>query len=354
VSALDYLVALGTHPIMSEGELNKLVGVTAEERAHAYRDVHIFNHRWDLPEALHFFGMIPAAETRQLSGGLLDMDIPVAVNKLVLDYDQVIICGPTFPHEVIGFSGGNKYLFPGIAGPDIINATHWLGALMTSMRVIGVSKTPVRDVVNRAASLINVPIHCISLVMHGAALAGLYIGKPEEAYEQAAELSARINIVYVDKPFTSVLSMAPKMYDDMWTAAKAMYKLEPVVADGGELIVYAPHITEVSYTHGKMIDQVGYHTRDYFVKQINRFQGISKCVLAHSTHLKGFGSFEEGVERPRINIVLATGIPEERCRRINLGYMDPNTIHPEEWANREHEGILLVRKGGEVLYRLRA
>jgi nickel-dependent lactate racemase len=143
------------------------------------------------------------------------------------------------------------------------------------------------------------------------------------------------------------------MYDDLWTGAKAMYKVEPAIADGGEVIVYAPHITEVSYTHGQLIDQIGYHVRDYFVEQWDRFRHFPGGVLAHSTHLKGVGTFDaqRGIESPRIQVTLATRIPEERCRRINLGYRDPNTINPEEWADREDEGILLVRKGGEMLYR---
>jgi len=149
-----------------------------------------------------------------------------------------------------------------------------------------------------------------------------------------------------------VLSMAPEMYDDLWVAGKCMYKLEPVVADGGELIIYAPHITEVSHTHGKYLEEIGYHTRDYFLKQMQRFSHVPKAVLAHSTHVKGVGAYEEGVEKPRINVVLATGIPEERCRRINLGYRDPKTIHPREWLDRQREGILCVPNAGEVLYRL--
>jgi len=353
VAALDYLVALGTHPLMSEEGLYNLVGLTPQERAHTYKDVNIFNHRWDLPDTFRIVGAISEKETRGLSRGLMADEVPVAVNKMIFDYDQLIICGPTFPHEVVGFSGGNKYLFPGIAGREIIDATHWLGALLTNLWVNGAPETPVREMIDRAVSFIEVPILCFSLVMSGKDLAGLYIGTPGEAYKQAADLSAKLNIIYVDRPFESILSMAPRMYDDLWTAAKAMYKVEPVVADGGEVIIYAPHITEVSYTHGKLIDQIGYHTRDYFLKKMDRFGDIPKCVLAHSTHLKGLGTFEGGVERARIRVTLATGIPKERCQRINLGYVDPATIDPSEWENREDESILLAREAGEILYRLR-
>ena len=354
VAAVDFVVALGTHRPMSEEGLNNLVGLTPQERRD-YPNVNIFNHRWDLPDTFRIIGTISANETRDLSGGLMEDEVPVAVNKMVFDYDQLLICGPTFPHEVVGFSGGYKYLFPGLAGREIIDATHWLGALLTNMRVSGVRDTPVREMINRAASFLALPIVCFALVMKGKDLAGLYIGPPEEAYKQAADLSARLNIVYLDKPFQRVLSVAPTMYDDLWTAAKAMYKVEPCIAGGGEVIIYAPHITEVSYTHGQLIDQIGYHVRDYFIKQWDHFRHFPGRVLAHSTHLKGVGEFdaERGIESPRIHVTLATGIPEERCRRINLSYRDPDTINPGEWANREDEGVLLVRQGGEMLYRAR-
>jgi hypothetical protein len=132
-----------------------------------------------------------------------------------------------------------------------------------------------------------------------------------------------------------------------------MYKLEPVAADGGEVIIYAPHITEISYTHGKILDEIGYHVRDYFLKQWDKFKEYPWGVLAHSTHLKGMGAYENGVERPRVTVTLATGIPEERVRRLNLNYRDPATIDPAEFANREEEGVLLVPHAGEMLYRLK-
>ena len=353
VAALDYLVALGTHQPMSEDALNKLVGVTAAERAERYRDVRILNHRWDLPDTFVTIGTIPAAEIEEITGGLMRQNVPITLNKLILDYDQLVICGPTFPHEVVGFSGGNKYFFPGIGGPEVINFTHWLGAVITSMDVIGARYTPVRRVIDLASSFIDKPKLCFSLVVKDEGLAGLFIGPPKEAWRAAADLSAKLHILYVDKPFQRVLSVMPEMYDDLWTAAKGMYKLEPAIADGGEVIIYAPHITEVSYTHGQIIDQIGYHVRDYFLKQWDRFKDYPWGVLAHSTHLRGIGTFEDGVERPRIRVTLATGIPEERCRRVNLGYLDPSTIDVAEWEGHGDEGILVVPKAGEMLYRLK-
>jgi nickel-dependent lactate racemase len=355
VAALDYLIALGTHPPMAPDAIDRLVGVAAPERAARYPRSRIFNHQWDRPDALTTIGVISRAETAQLTDGLLFDDVPVTLNRLILEYDHVLICGPVFPHEVAGFSGGAKYLFPGIAGPDIINFTHWLGALATSMHTIGVQDTAVRRIIHGAARLVPRPVTCLALVMREHELHGLYLGDHLEAFAAAADLSAQLNIIWVPRPFARVLSMPATRYDDLWTAAKAMYKTEPVIADGGEVIIYAPQIGEVSYTHGKLIDQVGYHVRDYFLAQWERFKDVPGSILAHSTHVKGAGGYDavRDVESPRIAVTLATAIPEQRCRRINLGYRDYRELEPGAWANREDEGILLVPEAGETLYRLR-
>jgi len=353
VAALDYLVALGTHQPMSDAELTRLVGQpVVGGMAGASR---VFNHEWADPATFAPIGEIPAPEIHALSGGRLAQTVPVSLNRRIFDYDQIVICGPVFPHEVVGFSGGNKYFFPGIAGAEIINFTHWLGALITNYEVIGAGYTPVRAVIDRAASMVTVPTACFALVVTPAGLAGLYFGPAREAWERAAALSAQRHIVWLDAPVRQVLSVMPPMYADVWTAGKGMYKIEPVVADGGEVIIYAPHIGEVSYTHGHILDEVGYHCRDYFVAQPERFAGYPGGVLAHSTHVKGLGTYDvaTGVETPRVTVTLATAIPPERCRRINLGYRDPASIDVAAWSGREREGILVVPRAGEMLYRLK-
>ena len=352
---LDFLVALGTHPLMSEEALCRRVGITPEERATRYRDIGLMNHRWDLPETFTTVGVIPQSEIEQITHGMLVMDVPVTVNRRVLEADQVIVCGPVFPHEVVGFSGGTKYFFPGVSGDEVINFTHWLGALMTSMAIIGHPDTPVRDVIDRAAALIDTPQLFCNMVVTHEGLAGLFVGDTKEAWRDAVALSQHYHIHYVEHRFKRVLSVMPDLYDDIWTAAKGMYKVEPIVEDGGEVIIYAPRIDEISYTHGKILDEIGYHVRDYFVKQWDRFKDRPWGVLAHSTHLRGVGTYdaETGVERPRIRVTLATGIPRERCEAVNLGYLDPASIDIEAWQGREDKGILVIPRAGEQLYRLR-
>lgn len=351
-SALDVMIALGTHQPMSEEAICQRLEITLEERNSRYGSVRFFNHAWDDPNALETLGVIPSSDIEKLSHGLFSMDVPVQINKRVLEYDAIVIIGPVFPHEVVGFSGGNKYLFPGVAGPEILNFFHWLGAVITNPMIIGHKWTPVRRVVDHAASMVPVKKFCFCLVVDGQRFAGLFAGTPEEAWDAASDLSAQLHIIHKPRPFHTVLSRAPLMYDELWVGGKCMYKLEPVVADGGELIIYAPHIREISLTHGKLIREIGYHCRDYFLKQWEKFQHYPWGVLAHSTHVRGSGTYENGVERCRIQVTLATGIPEDVCRAINLGYRDPATIRPEDYEGREEEGILYVPKAGEMLYHL--
>jgi len=350
---LDVLIALGTHQPMSEAAICRRLEISETERRRTYSQVRFFNHAWDNPSALKQIGTLSSQEIRDLSDGLFSMDVPVEINRMIFDYDQLVIIGPVFPHEVVGFSGGNKYLFPGIGGPQILNFFHWLGAVVTNPRIIGNKWTPVRKVVDRAGAMVSVDKLCFCLVVgSNKELLGLFADAPEAAWDQASDLSRKVHIAYKDRPFHTILSCAPPMYDELWTAGKCMYKLEPVLADGGELIIYAPHLSEVCVSHGNHIETIGYHCRDYFLKQWDQFKHIPWGVLAHSSHVRGIGTFENGVEHCRATVTLATRIPEQTCRRINLSYRDPNTIRIADFANREDEGILVVPKAGEMLFKL--
>ena len=353
VARLDFLIALGTHPPMTPDAVDRLVGISESERARRFPNVSVLSHTWDRPECLVRIGAIQAAELEELTGGLLSEPIPLDVNRFIVDYDQLVICGPVFPHEVAGFSGGAKYIFPGVAGPAVISATHWLGALVSSMKTIGVKDTAVRRVIHRAAELVPTPTFCIALAVRGDALHAVFAGGYVEAWDKAADASAQLEITYVPCAFQRVLSMPSNIYHDLWTAAKAMYKTEPAIADGGEVIIYAPALTEISYAHGRFIDEVGYHVLAYFSSQPERFASVPGVIKAHSTHVKGSGSFDlqTGSERARIQVTLATGIPKERCERVNLGYLDPGTIDINDWIGREAEGLAVIRNAGETLYR---
>ena len=348
------MVALGSHQPLSEERILELYGISPEARKTTYADTRFYNHRWDLDDTFRRIGYLTEEETAELSVGMLREQVPVDINKTIFDYDRILILGPVFPHEVVGFSGGAKYFFPGISGGEFLHFFHWLGAVVTCPEIIGVRHTPVRAAINRAMQLVDLPVQCVSMVVKSSEeLSGVYVGGYLESWAAAANLSEQIHVVYKEKPFNTVLGVCPEMYDELWTGGKVMYKLEQVVAPGGKLIIYAPHITEVSRTWGRYLDEIGYHTAGYFLSRPGQFSHIPRGVLAHSTHVRGIGTLENGVEKPRIEVILASSLTEEQCRKINLGYMDYRHIDLDAYKNREEEGILFVDRAGEILHRVK-
>jgi len=354
VSRLTVLVALGTHAAMSEEARAAHLGYRTGGLAERYPGTEVLDHAWWEPATFVDLGMIAAERLAELSSGMIREHVPIRINRAVVDHDVTLIVGPVFPHEVVGFSGGNKYLFPGVSGRDLIDVSHWLGALLTSARIIGtLGTTPVRALIDEAAAM--VPGACLALCVVTASGTGSLhaaaFGEPRAAWQAAAEVSARSHIRHLDTPVRRVLSVLPGRYDDLWTGAKGFYKVEPVVADGGQVVIYAPHVTEIATTH-PAIAEIGYHCRDYFVKQWDRFKDRHWGDLAHSTHLRGAGTYDpETGEQLRVTVTLATGIPEDVVRSVNLDYLDPADIDPATWA--ADPDTLVVPDAGEDLYRLR-
>jgi lactate racemase len=349
------IIALGTHHGMSEEQLARHLGYEPGRSAEVYPGWQIRNHESWLPETFVSLGTIGADRLTALTGGLMNgTSVEVKINRHVVEADVALVVGPVFPHEVVGFSGGNKYFFPGVSGQEVIDLSHWVGALITSAEMIGTSGvTPVRALINEAASMIPARRMALCLVvasgtdtLHAAAF-----GTPEDAWAACAAVSAETHVTYLDAPVQRVLSIMPTKYEDIWTAAKGFYKLEPIVADGGEVIIYAPHITQISVMHPH-IAEIGYHSRDYFLGQWERFRDQPWGDLAHSTHLRGQGTWDpEHGERNRVTVTLATGIPRKVVESVNLRYLDPATV---DMAAYEADPDTFVEPhAGEVLYRLR-
>lgn len=385
-SKITVLIALGTHAAMSEQALADHLGYRAGDLAATYPGTTVLNHEWWKPETFADLGTIPASRIAELSEGRMSEDVQVLLNRAVVDHDIALVLGPVLPHEVVGISGGNKYFFPGVAGQKIIDVSHWLGALITSAEIIGTTGiTPVRALINEGAALIPAEkiAFCVvtaendstdsdaeisadddagidahrsagdgTAAMTTSGLHSVSFGSTLSSWADAAGVCAATHVEYLDRPWRRVLSIVPQMYDEIWTGAKGFYKVEPIVADGGEVILYAPHITEIASSHPQIRD-IGYHCRDYFVKQWDRFSDVHWGVLAHSTHLRGAGSYDAatGVEKLRVDVTLATGISEQECQSVNLGYLDPAGV--DIAAYEADPDTLVVHRAGEVLYRLR-
>jgi lactate racemase len=345
VRSCTTVVALGTHAPMTAEAIATMVGDLVFP---------VVNHAWWVPETFTGVGTLAAETVSELSNGRLREVVDVRINRLVLESDVTIIIGPVLPHEVVGFSGGNKYLFPGLSGQELIDVTHWLGALITSRTIIGTRGiTPVRALIDTAARLVPGERHALCAVVDHATggLHSLSFGAPEVAWAAAADVAADTHIEYLPAPVSRVLSIVPPRYADLWTGAKGFYKVEPVVADGGEVVLYAPHITEIAAMHPDQ-EGVGYHSRDFFLAHWEEYKNHPRGELAHSTHLYGAGTYDPvHGEHQRVRVTLATGIPEEVVTRANLNYMDPASVDLEAWS--ADSGALVVPDAGEVLFRLR-
>lgn len=349
------LIALGTHQGMDAEQLGRHLGYPPGRSEEVYPGWRILNHESWLPETFTTLGTIGADRLTGLTNGLLeDTEVTVRINRHVAEADVALVIGPVFPHEVVGFSGGNKYFFPGVSGQELIDLSHWVGALITSADMIGTAGiTPVRAMIDEAAALIPTQRLALSMVVASGtdALHAMAFGAPEESWAACAEISAQTHVTYRDAPVHRVLSIMPTKYQDIWTAAKGFYKLEPIVADGGEVIIYAPHITDISIMHPH-IAEIGYHNRDYFLGQWDRFKDVPWGDLAHSTHLRGQGTWDaEHGERNRVTVTLATGIPQDVVRSVNLNYLDPASVDIDAYdADPE---TFVEHHAGEVLHRLR-
>ncbi len=351
-SRVTVLIALGTHAPMSPPALARHLGGTPAELAAVLGHVEVRNHEWDDPETFVEVGVVPASQVRALSGGLLDIDVPVRINRAVIDHDLTVLVGPVLPHEVVGFSGGNKYLFPGLSGPEMIDVSHWLGARLSSAAIIGtLDVTPVRALIDAAAALVPADVHALCVVPgEDGALHAAAFGAPTRAWADAAAVAAVTHVRYLDAPAATVLSLVAPRYDDLWTAAKGFYKVEPIVADGGNVILYAPHVTEIAPMHPG-VEEIGYHCCAYFTEQWERFAHRPWGELAHSTHLRGAGTYDPvHGERCRVTVTLATGISRARTEAVGLAWMDPAEV--DVAAFERDPTCRVVPHAGEVLYRL--
>jgi nickel-dependent lactate racemase len=345
----DIIIALGTHAPLPAAATWAHVGLEPATAARRYPGLRVLNHEWNNPESLATFGEIPAERVGELTGGLLAERVPLTLNRVVAGYDLLLILGPVFPHELVGFSGGSKYLFPGISGPEMIDLAHWIGALRGSSATIGVVDTPIRRVLDEAMRRLPFRTAAIKMVVHQGALAHLFVGDTETAWRQAAVCAANLHIERVARPYRRVLACCPPMYPDLWTGGKCMYKCEGAVADGGELTIYAPHVKSFSKAHYATIERVGYHVRDYYLAHWDRYRHEPRAVLAYCVVLRGTGTYVNGVETPRIRVRVASQIPAAKCRQVGLEYVDPATIDLQDWQQRPD--TLVVEKAGETLYR---
>src|SRR5438034_2820455 len=356
IAQFDALVAQGTHMPMTEAEKFSKIGLATGESAPGLGQV--YDHRWNVPEELVTIGELSAARVRELTGGLLDDAIPVNLNRLLSPgiYDTVLIFSATVPHEVAGFAGGAKYFFPGVAGPDLTHATHWLGALASIENVIGRVETPTRHMIEAAADFVPARIISLNSVVtrtddNRIRTHALFAGDVRLAFRRAAEVSREVHIRYTGRKYRRVVALLDEHYDELWVGGKASYKLGGIIADGGELIIYAPHLRAISETHGLLIEKYGYAPLDRVREMVALSTELQAnlAVAAHLAHVSYAGQRDEqGRVVPRYRITMASALDEETCRRVHLGFMDHRQFRREDYEG--DPDTLVVERGGRDLY----
>ena len=352
VASFDALIAQGTHPPMSTAQKLSKIG-------NADFGGSLFDHRWDEPDELITLGELSGEMVHELTNGLIDSSVPVSINKLLAPgiYDTVLVFGATVPHEVAGFAGGAKYFFPGVAGPELTHTTHWLGALAGIENIIGQVETPTRRLIEAAADLIPARIISLNTVVsrnNGELVTyALFTGDIRQAFRRAAEVSRQVHIRYTGRKYNRVIALLDPHYDELWVGGKASYKLGAIIEEGGELIIYAPHLTKLSETHGALIEKYGYAP----LESVRDMLGVSQelrenlCIAAHLAHVAYAGRLDQhGKVVPRYQITMATGLDEATCRRVNLGYLDYRTLDYE--AMRSDPDTLVVADAGRDLYQV--
>jgi nickel-dependent lactate racemase len=352
----DALVAQGTHAPMTAEEKRKKIGLSDGSQAPGLGQV--YDHRWNRPEELVQLGELSAARVRELTGGLISDAVPVNLNRLLGPgvYDTVLIFGATVPHEVAGFAGGAKYFFPGVAGPDLTHATHWLGALASIENVIGRVETPTRHLIEAAADFVPARVVSLNSVVTRddsgrLRTHALFAGDFRLALRRAASVSRQVHIKYTGRKYGRVVALLDEHYDELWVGGKASYKLGSVIEEGGELIIYAPHLTAISETHGRLIEKYGYAPLDRVREMVALSEELraNLCVAAHLAHVSYAGRLDhDGRVAPRYRITLASALDEATCRRVNLGFMDHRRFRREDYE--ADPDTLVVERAGRDLY----
>lgn len=359
----DFLNAAGTHRKMTEKEFLQKLGIDKKENF-----INFYNHEFDKPENLITVGKISSAFVRKKTNGQLDESIQVYVNKQIFkNYDLIIAISGTAPHEATGFSGGLKIFFPGISESHMIDLFHWASALVGIPEIIGKVDNVARDILNEGASYLFknlrttvISFNMVSIEENSKCIPiGLYNGIGFNgfinAYEAASSKSSKFHLKFIDRPLKQVVQVIPEYYDEIWTAAKGSYKLQRpgVMAECGEIILYAPHI---NYFHSNKsmnndIQKVGYHCRDYIKNYLLKYPGYCKNSAAHLMNVIGPGVYnvKKNKEKLYFKLTLSTSIPKDVCKAVCLGYRDPKTIRKEDFME---QGKLWIEDGGKYLYDL--
>ena len=284
---VDIMPALGTHAAMTSDDLRLMFGPEiplAKFRVHDWR------------RDLRHVGDIPGAKLREWSEGRIDYDVRIEVNKILFaEYDLILSIGQIVPHEVAGMANYTKNVLVGAGGADVINKSHFLGAVYGMERIMGRADTPVRRLLTYGAEkfLGSLPILYILTVMAKdagtgqMAMRGLYVGDDMATFAAGARLSQQVNLDLLEKPLRKVVVyLDPAEFRSTWLGNKAIYRTRMAIADGGELVVLAPGLREFGEDPeiNRLIARYGYRGTPATLAAVREHEEL-RCNLSAAAHL---------------------------------------------------------------------
>ena len=282
------LPALGTHKAMTSEERQIMFGGISGKL--------FLVHNWR--QDVITLGEVPQKFIEEVSEGRVHYSWPAQVNKLLPEggFDLILSIGQVVPHEVIGMANYNKNIFIGTGGKEGINKSHYLAAAYGMERIMGRTDTPVRKVLNYASEKFasQLPILYIHTVIGNDAygkmhIRGLYAGDDSECFEQAARLSLQVNFELLEKPLKKiVVYLDPQEYRSTWLGNKSIYRTRMALADGGELIVMAPGLTEFGEDNeiDRLIRKYGYVNTSKILELVSEKEELRNnlSAAAHLIH----------------------------------------------------------------------
>lgn len=348
------LPALGTHDPLPENKRRSMFpGIPAA----AFHE-----HRWR--EDLVRLGSIDADFVDKVSQGTVRYDVPIEINRLLVDgdWDRIFSIGQLVPHEVIGIANHVKNVLIGVGGKETIHKSHYLGAVFGMERIMGHVESPVRAVLQEGMNRFGqrLPITYVLTVRGFDAndmlvTRGLYAGDGESPYLPGATLSRTCNITQVDKPLKKVVVwLDPDKYHSTWLGNKAIYRTRMAMADDGHLIIIAPGVR----TFGEdveidsLIRQFGYRGTRATVDAV-----AAGGPLAHN--LAAAAHLIHGSSEGRFRITYAPGeLSRDEIEGVGFDFIDlhratamyhPDTLH-DGFNQVDGEEVFFIRHPGQGLW----
>ncbi len=344
---IDIMPALGTHAPMGEAELKLMFGDTIPMDKYLVHD-----WRNDVVT----LGKADSKLISELSGGKLDYEVNIQVNKILFeDYDLILSIGQVVPHEVVGMANYTKNIMVGVGGSDIINKSHFLGAVSNLEKIMGHADSPVRRLFNYGVNtfLADRPIVYMLTVMSKdestgkMAMRGFFSGDNEDAFKLAAKLSVETNLQLLDAPLKKVVVfLDPEEFKSTWLGNKAVYRTRMAIADDGELIILAPGLKEFGEDkeNDRLIRKYGYKGTDYTLKMVAGNEELQKGLgaAAHFIHGSSEGRFS-------ITYCPGPGVTEEEIKSVGFEYGDLNEMLKKYPIDQLKDGYNTVN-GEEIFY----